>query len=202
MKRVLIFLVVMTTVIIMGCKDDDGAERTIIIAGDPEGAFYYSDIPEPDTMIFSGIHMTTRDFDLNNDGVMDISFVAERDTTLDGDTPSSTTKALRIRATDPSDNPVFISTLGDDVRAYSRGQVINRNNAIWTTLTATPLVLTEIEQNLTSGQTDETGNWNGLREQCIGFILPQSPEIMMWFEMGVLNGDSWIYNDHAAFTLD
>lgn len=206
MKRYpFLLLVMLGTIAFSGCNgDDDDAVRTIIISGDPEGADFYSDLPEPDTMLFTNIHVTTREFDINNDGVMDVTFIAERDTIVDGGTPVRAVRKLSIRATDEENNvQVFVSTLNGQVRAYGRGMVINRNNAIWTTLREEmPLVLAGLDQSLTSGQTDESGNWNALMEHCIGFLMPSNPEVMTWFEIDVLSADSWVYHDHAAFTLE
>lgn len=204
-SNLFLLLMVISTIALSGCNgDDDDAVRTIIIAGDPEGADFFSDLPEPDTMLFTNIHVTPREFDINNDGVMDVTFIAERDTVTDGGIPVRAVRKLSIRATDEESNiPVFVSTLDNLVRVYGRGLVINRNNALWTTLrNETPLVLAGLDQDLTTGQTDQSGNWNALREACIGFLMPSDPEVMVWFEISVLGADNWIYNDHAAFTLE
>ena len=203
MRSNCLMLLFFAGVVFISCDDDGGSgTRSVIIAGDPEGAAFFSELAEPDTMIYTKVHTATRDFDLDDDGRMDITIISERDTIYDAGLAVRTTRQLSIVATDPQDNPLFVSTLNQLVRIYGRGIVINLNNSIWTALTSTPMILASSDQDLTSGQTDIGGNWNSTIQQSMGFLLPGDPEIMAWLELSVLGIDSYVYHDHASFTLD
>ena len=205
MEKLKFFTLLTLTILattIWGCKEDSQSPRTVIIAGDPEGATYFSDLMEPDSMIFNSIHSSSRDFDLDNDGVMDITITSMRDTIYDAGIAITETRQLAIRGTDPENNVVFISTLGQETHIYGRGQVINRNNAIWTALQEDPILMAGSTQNLLNGQTEITGNWNSMTAVCLGFLLPRDEEWLAWLELTVRNVDNFYYNDHAAYILD
>ncbi len=191
---------------VVSCDDDDPApdSRDSVLTGEFEDALFYTNLQEPDTTLMDNIHVTTREIELDGQPGADLLIVAEMDTILDADdNPIAATKRLSLRAADGA-NPISVAVTGiDEVRSYGKAQFITFNNTAWLLVTDSPIILASSRQDLTSGQSEITGLWNGLIKQYMGVFLQSDTGVLMsWIELSVLNFDNYVFHNAATYQLD
>ena len=91
----------------------------------------------------------------------------------------------------------------DEIRSYGKAQFITFNNTAWLLVTENPIILASSRQDLTSGQSEIIGEWNGLKQQFMGvFIQSDTGVIMSWIELSVLSFDNYVLHNAATYQLD
>lgn len=201
----LLYVAIAASLMLSSCDNDpEPSARDSILTGESEGALFYSNLVEPDTTLNDNIHVTTREVELDGEPGADLLIVAEMDTILDADNnPVSATKRLSIRAADGA-NPISVAVLGtNSVRVYGAAQFITFNNTAWLLVTDDPITLASSSQNLTTGQSEIEGEWNGQIQQYMGLLLQGETAVLMsWVELSVLSFDNYVFHNSATYVLD
>ena len=204
MRFLCIALLPVVLITAVACDDDpDPDSRDSVLAGETEEALFYSNLQEPDTTLNDNIHTTTREVELDGQPGADLLIISEMDTIFDAmDRPIRATKQLSIQSADDAD-PVLVAINGDTPRVYGKAQEITRNNTTWLLVTDAKIVLASSDQDLTSGQSVIEGEWNGLKQQFMGVLLPRgSDELIGWIELSVINFDNYVFINNASYLLD
>jgi len=199
MKRTVVLL--LTTILVYaGCTKK--VDQFDFQAGLADGAFFFSDIPVPETISKNYIHFDTNMVDLDNDLIPELNIVSLLDTTA----TDTLRRILKLTKNPDKNSDVFISLVSNNPPPapvpYANGTQVKLNDQ--------SLFLLNFEFNiaryfkdLTTEADSSDGIWNDIGQRS--FIVKYSTNGQnygSWVQINVTDHDQYTFYNYASFKVD
>jgi len=189
MRRTLGLLAILAVTFLACGGDDDGGgitdEQRQLVMGQSEGVgLFFTGLTDPLVLARDEVHSNVREFDLNSDGVIDISIRAFQE--------FSGNKGLTIST--ENDSTVVSLTTDTVIKALEEGDIVTLTTETWGAADQLPLAVSE------SGNT--TGVWNMLGRRYVAVRMDiGNSRFLAWIELSVEDFDNYSFYNLALRTV-